>query len=47
MEGFGKMVLMMGGAVVMGLVGAVTLVLGIIFIIAKPKSPPSIPFHAS
>ena len=47
LSGMGKMMALMGGAVVLGLVGAVTLILGIVFLVAKPKSPPSIPSHAS
>lgn len=47
MEGFGKILGFAGVAIVLGLLGVVTLVLGIVFVIAKPKSPPSIPSHAS
>ena len=47
MSGFGKLMGSIGGAMLLGFLGVVTLVLGIVFIIAKPKSPPSIPSHAS
>ncbi|MGJ8725451.1 MAG: hypothetical protein ACSHYB_12910 [Roseibacillus sp.] len=47
MSGFGKIFGIVGVAIVLGLIGLVTLVLGIVFIIAKPKSRPSIPSDAS
>ena len=47
MTGFGKLMGSIGGAMVLGFIGVVTLILGIVFVIAKPKSPPSIPPHAS
>ena len=47
MEGIGKIMGLAGVAALLGLFGVVALVLGIVFVIAKPKSPPSIPSHAS
>ncbi|MDQ8190780.1 hypothetical protein [Roseibacillus persicicus] len=48
MENFGGVFGMIGGAVVLGLIGTLTLILAIVFLFLKPKSkPPTSPAHAA
>ena len=47
LDGNKEIYILLVGAVVPAFIGLVTLLLGIVFVIAKPKSPPFIPPHAS